>query len=123
MSPKQYTIGVYYGTKTLENLEKSSVAVLQLLSEENIGLIRLLGKKTGVKIDKHSLLAKKNALKSWSSDHVLDGACAYIKLHVNNRMNTQGDHELFVFDVTKFKTLREDHILMFQTLIDRKIIL
>ena len=46
MSPGMYVIAVYEGTKTLENISTSDIAVLQLLHEEQHGLVRLLGKKS-----------------------------------------------------------------------------
>ena len=56
MNPKIYMIAIYYNTKTYENLINSDSAVLQLLSKDNISLVRGLGKKSGMKIDKDKYL-------------------------------------------------------------------
>ena len=63
MKPKIYSIAVYYGTKTFENLENSENVVLQILSKDNIGLVKNLGKKSGLKINKDKYLRKQNLIK------------------------------------------------------------
>ncbi len=123
MKPKLYAVAVYNDTYTLENIQKNEVAVLQILSQENINLIRPLGKKSGLKYDKHAYLEKKELLITWHKRYVLKNACAWIQLRKMGAINVEGDHQLFYFKAEKYKTLSESNILMFQELIDQKIIL
>ena len=71
MKPKIYMLAIYYNTKTYENLINSNYAVLQLLSKDNISLVRALGKKSGLKINKDLYLRKKHLIK-WKGYDVLD---------------------------------------------------
>jgi flavin reductase (DIM6/NTAB) family NADH-FMN oxidoreductase RutF len=71
MKPKQFAIAVYYGTKTYENTRHSSYAILQILNTSTIGLVRKLGKKSGLTIDKHYFLSSKDLLTNWNGYQVL----------------------------------------------------
>lgn len=123
MKPKLYAIGVYYNTKTLDFLGSSDMAVLQILSKKNIGLVRYLGKKSGKKVDKQKYLERKNGLIQWKGRSVLKDACAYLELEVVDRKNIQGDHELFWFQARSYRTVSDYNVLMYQDLVDQKIIL
>jgi len=123
MKPKIYMVAIDYQTKTFQNLENSDTAVLQVLHQDNIPLIRLLGKSSGRKVDKASKLKSKGFLTSWQEHGVLTGACAYLLLRMIGRTNIGGDHELFYFNVEKSSTKRESGILMFQELVDKGVIL
>ncbi len=123
MKPKQYMIAVYYGTRTHDILTKNANCALQLLSNENASLVRKLGKQSGRNVDKHSWLKKKDLLITWKEHQVLNNACAYLELELIDRFETGGDHEIFCFQVNASKTLHESNILMFQNLVDAKIIL
>ena len=48
---------------------------------------------------------------------------ALIKIDKKNSFAINGDHELFLFNVDKFKTFSESNILTFQDLVKNKIIL
>lgn len=123
MKPKMYTVAIGYKSKTYENLRSTDQAVLQILSQDNIKLIRPLGKKSGLKYDKANYLRKKDALQEWYGHSILKNisACLLLKKHRSENLNT--DHELFHFTTEKFKTFHEGNVLMFQDLIDQKIIL
>ena len=56
---------------------------MQLLSKENISLVRTLGKKSGKKINKDSYLKKKKLI-NWKGYDVLSDVCALIELKKNN---------------------------------------
>ncbi len=56
IKPKMYSIAIDYNTKTFENLENSSEAILQILSFDNMKLVRNLGKKSGYKLNKNHFL-------------------------------------------------------------------
>lgn len=123
MQPKQYAVAVYYGTQTYKWLADSDACMLQFLSKEAAGLIRTLGKKSGVTYDKHHYLSQHNHLTHWQSHAVLKQANAYLLLDKISQTNTGGDHELFIFQVRKSKTSSEDNFLTFQDLINQGIIL
>ncbi len=120
--PKLYTIAIYKGTKTLENLQQSTLSVLQFLNKQHTSLIRPLGKKSGYKYNKATYLKKKNLLVSWQRKEVLPNCNAYLLLEKLS-VTTTGDHELFFFKVVKYNTQSEQDMLMFQDLIDQRIIL
>ena len=122
MKPKIYSVAVYYGTKTFENLENSDYVVLQILSKKNISLVRTLGKKSGLKINKDKYLRKQNLLK-WKEYEVLDNSCALIELKKSDCIKNHGDHAIYLFDLVSSKTIKETNILTFQDLVEQKIIL
>lgn len=121
MQPKMYAIGVYEKTKTLANLQHNSSAVLQLLHPDQISLVQQLGKKSGFRFNKQSYLHKKGLLDNWNGFTVLKGCAAYLLLQKSSSVLT-GDHELYIFDTLKYKTISEN-VLQFQQLISDKIIL
>lgn len=123
MSPKIYAIAIDYNTKTFENLEQSDTTVLQILNKKNIGLVRYLGKKSGKIADKHIYLKRKNCLTLWKGYPVLKDANAYVELKMLERKNIRGDHELFWFEAMNYRTVSEENVLMFQELVNQKIIL
>jgi flavin reductase (DIM6/NTAB) family NADH-FMN oxidoreductase RutF len=107
LDPKLYAIAVYEGTKTLQNLETSDLAVLQYLHPDQIKLVRHLGQKSGMSVDKNAWLRKGDLLTTWRGYEVLAGASAWVELHQIDRISA-GDHELFMFDVIASKTLRSE---------------
>ena len=119
MKPKIYSIAIDYTTKTYKNLEKSSKVVLQLLSANN----RKLGKISGKLFDKDRYLNSYNLLQPWKNHAVLKDTCALIELEKKSVVNNHGDHAIFFFDVTGFKTISEKNVLSFQDLVDNRIIL
>lgn len=123
MKPKQYAIAVYDNTKTLANLEVNSTCILQLLHLNQLGLVRKLGKQSGLNIDKQAWLDKHEHLDYWQDYAVLKDACAYLKLELIKRVDTGGDHQLFCFEATQYSTLCEQDVLMFQDLVEAKVIL
>ena len=46
-----------------------------------------------------------------------------IELEKKSVVNNHGDHAIFFFDVTGFKTISEKNVLSFQDLVDNRIIL
>ena len=122
LKPKMYAIAIYHPTKTLQNLTTEDTAILQLLSTSQMNLVKPLGKKTGLQYNKQQFLERKSQLTAWQHCRVLKNASAYILLKKISRQTT-GDHELFCFEVEKYKTLSEDNMLMFQDLVTKGIIL
>jgi len=62
MKPKRYAIAIYEKTQTLKNLSANDNAVLQLLHHQQIKLVKVLGKKSGMDFDKQAYLSKKKQL-------------------------------------------------------------
>ena len=123
LKPKIYSIAVDYSTKTYENLNLNSLVVLQLLSKSHLKIIRKLGKTSGYFFNKENYLRSKEMLENWRGKTVLKDTCALLELKKVNEINIEGDHAIFTFSVSKYKTLSESGILTFKDLIDNKIIL
>ena len=123
LKPKIYSIAVDYSTKTYENLKLNSFFVLQLLSKSHLKIIRKLGKTSGYSFNKENYLRSKEMLQNWGEKTVLKDTCALLELKKMNEINIEGDHAMFTFSVSKYKTLSERGILTFKDLIDNKIIL
>lgn len=122
MKPKIYMIAVYYGTQTYSNLCNGYDCILQLLNPSNIGLVKKLGKESGIRTDKQSYLEDRNLLTTWRKHKVLQGAAAFMKLEMIKRDSIGGDHELFYFKVRNSST-QSHEVLSLQELIRKKIIL
>ncbi len=63
MSPKMYVIAIYRETQTHKNIfgnKKQKYFLLQALCEAQMSLIRVLGKKSGIKYDKVKFLEKQS---------------------------------------------------------------
>ncbi len=123
MTPKRYAIGVYYQTKTLENIQNGAKIVLQLLSKEQYPVVRNFGQKSGMNLDKHAFLSRKNQgdtsdvhkrpyqCQRWNDFVVLTHAMAYVELETVWHQSA-GDHELYLFEVLRHKTIRVEAPLM-----------
>ncbi len=123
MKPKLYMIGIDYKTKTYDNLINSDFAILQILSSTQTSLVKTLGKKSGHTYNKTNYLKKKQVLSQWNQQSILKDSAAVLQLTKTANYHINGDHEIFIFKVEKSKTFQEQDILMFQDLIDQKIIL
>jgi flavin reductase (DIM6/NTAB) family NADH-FMN oxidoreductase RutF len=60
-------VAIYKGTKTLELVTASKHFVLQLLSESQYNLVKLLGQSSGFKIDKIARLNKRKLIDNWKN--------------------------------------------------------
>jgi flavin reductase (DIM6/NTAB) family NADH-FMN oxidoreductase RutF len=121
MQPKQYVVGIYHGTKTLELIEKNPVFILQLLEEKQYPLIRLLGQQSGNKIHKTETLQKRKLLSEWNQFPVLKDALAVIQLKVVSTFEG-GDHKGFLCDVLSYKNINAGKPLTLNFLRAKKII-
>lgn len=104
MEPKLYLIAVYHDTLTLEHVRKTDRAVLQLLEQEQFGVVKKLGKESGQRVDKIAWLDKKGLVKDWQSFPVLAESSAYLLLKKIKSVSCSGDHELFLFGVELHKS-------------------
>lgn len=123
MKPKLYSIAIDYNTQTYQNLQSSTEVVLQLLNQESARIVRTLGKKSGASFNKAAYLKKKKLLTEWQGFSVIEDVSSLLKLDKIMEIDTRTDHALFTFELKKYKVNSEDDILMFQDLIDQKIIL
>jgi flavin reductase (DIM6/NTAB) family NADH-FMN oxidoreductase RutF len=121
MKPKRFLIGVYKGTKTLENLERNPNGILQYMAEDQWEHVKLLGKKTGFSVDKITTLGS-------DVEHIsgglfkLKGVLAILHLQFLQRIDA-GDHWAWLANVDAYENLREAKPLTFSQLKDRKLIL
>lgn len=122
MAPKMYAVAVYHNTKTCVNLHNTQSAVLQLLSNQQIKLVNVLGKKSGNTYNKPNYLHKKKVLTTWQGFPVLANSAALLLLQ-KKTVVASGDHDLFLFDVHKYTTLQDTNILTFSELIKQGLIL
>jgi flavin reductase (DIM6/NTAB) family NADH-FMN oxidoreductase RutF len=120
MKPKRYMVAVYHNTKTLEQLQSTDFAILQLLHTSQSKLVRTLGQKSGFDYDKAKYLNKTHQLCEWQGMPVLADACALISLK-KMEVQTAGDHDMYLFDVIAYKTLKED-VLSINHLREKKLI-
>lgn len=121
MQPKQFICGIYHGTQTLLNVEKSGEFILQLLSDTQYRLVDLLGKKSGKNIDKIQRLRKRDELMDWCDHDVLKNCLSLMHLKVINTMEG-GDHKLFLCNVLSYKNINEGSALTLDTLRDKNLI-
>jgi flavin reductase (DIM6/NTAB) family NADH-FMN oxidoreductase RutF len=121
MQPKQYIVGIYHGTKTLELVEKKPVFILQLLDEKQSNLIPLLGKQSGHTINKLERLRKRKLLAEWNGFPILKEALSVIQLKISATLEG-GDHKVFLCDVMAYKNFNEGTPLTLDYLREKKII-
>jgi flavin reductase (DIM6/NTAB) family NADH-FMN oxidoreductase RutF len=120
MKPKLYGIAIYNNTKTLENVEQSDYAVLQLLHPSQYALVNFLGKKSGKNYDKQAYLSKKDLLQLWNDYEILKNISACLLLKKISFQQT-GDHVLYVWEVEKYVSFHSE-VLTRSILSEKKII-
>jgi flavin reductase (DIM6/NTAB) family NADH-FMN oxidoreductase RutF len=121
MKPKRFAVAVYHNTRTLENCLASDTVVLQLLCADQTDVVRLLGKKSALRVDKQAPLVRKQRVMSWAGFTVLREAAAWIKLRKISHQDA-GDHVLFLYDVETYKVNRDEDLMRLRHLRDKKII-
>lgn len=121
MKPKRFICAVYKNTKTLENVRLNGTFVLQILSDTQYALVRLLGKQSGNKINKIEKLSKRNLLTQWKGFNVLKEALAVMEMKVIHETDG-GDHVCFLCDVVAYKNLNDGKELTLNILSEKKII-
>lgn len=121
MKPKRYMVAIYHDTRTLENVMKAKSFILQLLRQDQYGLVNALGKKSGNHYDKENYLRKKGELTEWQGYEVLKNAAAWLELDIISR-HPAGDHDMFLCDVKGYKVSEQKKILTVRELGKRNII-
>ena len=125
MQPKQFVCGIYYGTKTLENIGLHNKFVLQILAKEQYVLVNMLGKKSGNSTNKMAYLQKRGLIIEWKNYLVLKDALAVIELEalpVILPATKNPDHKIFLCNVLDYKNLNEGNPLTLDVLREKKII-
>jgi flavin reductase (DIM6/NTAB) family NADH-FMN oxidoreductase RutF len=123
IKPKIYLISIDKSTLTYKNLTNKPVSiVLQSLSIKNIKLVKLLGKKSGFTYNKQKFLENRKLTSVWKGNNVLNDCCFLIELHKLKEIHEMNDHCIFTFEVKSFENISDD-FLLFQSLIENKIIL
>jgi flavin reductase (DIM6/NTAB) family NADH-FMN oxidoreductase RutF len=121
MEPKRYMVAVYHGTKTLEIINENPRFLLQLLSEEQYPLVRLLGQQTGHKVDKISRLQKRGLVETYNGYFHLKEALSIIELEIINKISG-GDHDVFICELVSYRNLNAGEPLTTSYLRHKKII-
>ena len=121
MQPKRFICGVYHDTKTLSNIEAYPHFVLQLLASTQYRLVDLLGKKSGLTVDKIARLLKRKELTEWNQFKILSNCLAVMEMRVIESMEG-GDHKIFLCDVVAFKNINNGEPLTLDTLRKHKMI-
>lgn len=117
MKPKRYIIGIYKGTKTLDNVMACPKMVLQLLAFDQHRLVPLLGQKSGHSIDKLSRI--KSGLVHEGEFLLLENAIARIHLQLLSLFDA-GDHYAALCDVITYRNLRPNTGILTTTLLREK---
>ena len=132
MTPKRYMVAIYHNTKSHFVASQNQIFVLQLLAENQYGLVKNFGQKSGLKFDKHGFIQRKNALKLsasqnpystylWNGHHVLSNAVAVLLLKPI-QIIPAGDHDMFLCDVLAYKNQNDHQVLTLDTLRTKKLI-
>ena len=123
LKPKLYMIAIEKSSKSHYNISKFNSCILQVLSINNTTIVKTLGKKSGWNTDKINFLNKKKMLELWNGKKIIKNSCGAVFLEKINEFSKSGDHTLFIFKIVKSKTFKENNILTFNNLIEKKIIL
>jgi flavin reductase (DIM6/NTAB) family NADH-FMN oxidoreductase RutF len=121
MTPKRYMVALYKGTKTLGLAAAEGRFILQLLAEGDHGLVALLGRKSGFKVDKIGQLKKRGVVTIWRDFCVLTNAAAWLDLVILSQTDA-GDHVMMLCDVAAAKNVRDCDILTLDSLRERGLI-
>lgn len=121
MQPKQYAVAVFHGSHTQQGVHKGQPLVLQLLADDQYGLVRALGHRSGRDHDKLAPLRKKDLLHTWEGHPALRQAVALLLLEPLD-MLPAGDHDLWLMEVRRHSVQRDAPPLTLDALRRRKLI-
>lgn len=119
MQPKRYIVGLYKNTKTLANVQAYPKFLLQLLSEDQYKVVKILGQTSGFQNDKLKKLQE--PISTFREFPYLVNSCAIVLCQVISFIDA-GDHIAFLCDATAYKNLNDSQILTTDFLRDKKII-
>ena len=123
LKPKLYLVAVEKTSKTHKNISENTFCILQILSLNNISIVKTLGGKSGWTTEKINYLQKKKMLEAWKEQKIIKDSCGVIFLKKIDTIQIIGDHTLFIFEIIKSKTINENNILTFNALVEKKLIL
>ena len=103
MDPKLILVAVYNGTKTLKNLEHFPKGILQILSQDQLNLVKKFGKTSGNTTEKLAKL--KDPLEMLNGINYLANCVSYMELDFTKAIEIKGDHILYLGKVVSSKTL------------------
>ena len=109
MHPKQFAVAIYHPSQSYRNIIESEEAVLQLLHPTQAKLVNILGKSSGKSKPKCTHASLRKLLVTWQGFPVLENASGFVLLAKKN-MIPGNDHDLFLFDSIKTKTLKEEYL-------------
>ncbi len=105
MEPKLYALAVYQGTKTLDNLIHTGIAVLQFLTIDHLPLVRYLGNQSGCQKDKQTYLQQRDWLRTWENMSILKHLAAVLHLEPVHSVPA-GDHFLYTCKVLRSSSFK-----------------
>jgi len=115
MHPKQFICAIYQNTQTLDNIQANPHFVLQILSSDQYRLVELLGKKSGIHINKIERLNRRKLLTEWKGFSILKDCIAVMEMKAQPVQIQSGqlvpDHSLFLCDVLSYKNLNDGEAL------------
>jgi flavin reductase (DIM6/NTAB) family NADH-FMN oxidoreductase RutF len=121
MTPKRYMIAVYRNTKTHENIFKTKKPFLiQALSASQIGVVKNLGKKSGIKQSKEKYIStlKPNLYESLA--YLPESA--FVLYAIPESYSILGDHDIVIANIKKVIVNNSTNFLTTKHLQYKKII-
>jgi flavin reductase (DIM6/NTAB) family NADH-FMN oxidoreductase RutF len=127
MQPKYFVCAIYEGTKSLELALQHPEVVLQVLGQQHVNLVNILGKMSGHNINKIQRLEKRKVLTQWEGFPVIADACGWIQLRLTPLVTKSKDlvapdHRLFLGYVIKYKSVLTQPELRLNHLREKKLI-
>lgn len=112
---------IYEGTKTLELVRQQEQFVLQLLTIEQLKLVKILGKQSGHSRNKILYLKNHGLLELYHGYYYLKNCAALMHIEVFECIRT-GDHHSFLGHVIHHKNISNAEILTTEHLRQHRII-
>ena len=121
MTPKRYMIAVYRNTKTHENIFKTKKPFLiQALSIAQIGVVKNLGKKSGIKQSKEKYINSQSPKLYESLAYLPESA--FVLYAEPESYIALGDHDIVIASIEKVVANNGTDFLTTKHLQDKKII-
>lgn len=122
MQPKLMMVAIYHHTKTLENLKQNPQAILQLLTQNHVDIIKVCGKQSGHSTNKIQSVQKKHPIRFHEGLPYLEDCAGVMHLTFTDFIEVGGDHVLGVATVTGSQNFSETPLLTTDILKAKKII-
>ena len=122
MQPKIMLLAVYHHTKTLQNLKHEPRALLQLLTEDHVDMIRICGRQSGNAVDKIPKISKHHPVAYLKGLPYLKDCAGFMELEISDLREVGGDHLLATAEVIMSKNLTDQPILTSDYLKEKGII-